>query len=144
MVFIRIVFIAVLLVGCQSVPDRPNGTVIREAGAAKEESAGSRAAGAESFSRPVPAEAQAGAAIEHLLKQAQYSLYQQDWWQAIEAAERGLRINRRRHRFYAVLAAAYSGLGNREKASAFAQQGLRYCSEVSSSCAVFRQYVSGN
>lgn len=146
MVFIRIVLILGILSGCQSLPDQRQGSemggaMIEDATKSRMEPGSQRAAGAESFSRQAPEVGQASAALQTLLLQARQELRQQQWWQAIEVAERGLRINRRESRFYAVLAAAYTGLGNSDRAHEFARQGWRHCHEMHQSCAVFKQYL---
>ena len=48
------------------------------------------------------------------------------WDDAIAAAERGLRIERRSAELYLVLARAYSAMHDNTQAVAFARQGLRY------------------
>jgi len=105
---------------------------------------GGRAAGAESFSQQGSEVGRAQSALQELLRQAQQRLRQGQWWQAIDTAERGLRINRRQPDFYVILAAAYTSLGNTDKASEFARQGRRYCDSLPQSCAIFQQYLGAN
>lgn len=64
--------------------------------------------------------------VERLLAQASQQLSQRSYSQAINTAERGLRIDRKESRFYLVLAESYQQLGNRKQAVYFANQGLRY------------------
>lgn len=68
--------------------------------------------------------------LNHKLKQqAEQSLQQQHWQQAILFAERGLRINRKEPFFYWVLSAAYQQLSEIQKSIDFARQGLRYIAD---------------
>ena len=63
---------------------------------------------------------------DNLKQQAEQSLQQQRWQQAILVAERGLRINRKDPFFYWVLSTAYRQLSEIQKSIDFARQGLRY------------------
>ncbi len=60
------------------------------------------------------------------LQAASSAQAQQDWHEAIEQAERGLRVNRRQPELYLILAQSYWQLGKQSLASQFARQGLRY------------------
>jgi hypothetical protein len=66
-------------------------------------------------------------AINELLTQSARWISAKDWWQAIEVAERGLRLDRREPKFFAILAKSYNALGEQGRAADFAQQGLRFC-----------------
>ncbi len=66
------------------------------------------------------------AAAQVLLDEAQQLQGRQQWQQAIEVAERGLRIDRRMAEFYLVLAQSYEAMGERSSAQSFARQGARY------------------
>lgn len=66
-----------------------------------------------------------------LAKQARGQYQSQDYQAAIATAERGLRIERRAPDLYLILAQSYLQLGQPQKASMFAQQGLRYASQGS-------------
>lgn len=144
MVFIRVALLLMLLAGCQSVSDPRHGAVIRDTADPRIDPNSGRAAGAESFSRQSAETGQAESALQELMQQAQQRLRQGQWWQAIDTAERGLRIDRRQHGFYAILAAAYTGLGKPDRASEFARQGQRYCGGSLRSCVIFQQYLGAN
>lgn len=64
--------------------------------------------------------------VERLVSKARAQLNEQAYQQAITTAERGLRVERKEPRFYWLLSQAYIGLNNREQATLFAKQGLRY------------------
>ena len=64
-----------------------------------------------------------------LKQQAEQSLQQQRWQQAILFAERGLRVNRKEPFFYWVLSTAYQQLSEIQKSIDFARQGLRYITD---------------
>lgn len=69
--------------------------------------------------------------VEKLIASANQYYQQQRYEQAIEQAERGLRVDRKESRLYLVLAKAYEGQGNKEQARYFARQGLRYAEKGS-------------
>ena len=64
-----------------------------------------------------------------LKQQAEQSLQQRRWQQAILFAERGLRINRKEPFFYWVLSTAYQQLADTQQSVNFARQGLRYITD---------------
>ena len=64
--------------------------------------------------------------VERMVNQAESALQARDWPQAIELAEKGLRIERKEPRFYWVLASAYAQLSNKKQSQNFANQGMRY------------------
>ena len=70
--------------------------------------------------------------IEQLVGQSSQALSDQRYTQAINLAERGLRIDRKEARFYLVLARSYRGLNNNKQSVYFAKQGLRYASKNTS------------
>jgi hypothetical protein len=65
------------------------------------------------------------------------------WQQAIDMAERGLRINRRYGYFYQAITEAYVGLGSMQKAIDFARLGLRYCATGSTCKAKLEYFLAG-
>lgn len=64
--------------------------------------------------------------IERLAVQSNQALNDKEYNNAINLAERGLRINRKESRFYLVLSKAYRWLENQKQSVYFAKQGLRY------------------
>ena len=64
--------------------------------------------------------------VENLVAQAKRSLAIQDYEQAINLAEKGLRINRKDPRLYLLLAKAYREQHEQQQSIYFAKQGLRY------------------
>lgn|GEM_PF-1538462 len=80
--------------------------------------------------RPVYPTASAESPLKaRLLRQSEEQLAQKKWANAIESAERGLRIDRKEPLFYDVLAVAYSESGNRTQSVLFARQGLLYATK---------------
>lgn len=69
--------------------------------------------------------------IERLAEQADQQYRASNYKEAINIAERGLRINRKEPRFYLTLTKAYKSLNNNKQAVFFAQQGLRYAQKNS-------------
>gem|GEM_PF-1524735 len=68
----------------------------------------------------------ARAASDVLLQQA-YEQYDHDrWQQAVQLAERGLRIDRYNAHWHLLLAKCYTHLGDDERAQEFVSQGLAY------------------
>ena len=74
--------------------------------------------------------------VNKLAIEADTNLSQGAYQQAINIAERGLRVDRKEPRFYLVLASAYYQLEDKEQSIDFAKQGLRYVSRQS---AAFQQ-----
>ena len=70
--------------------------------------------------------------IERLAEQANLQYRANNYKQAINTAERGLRINRKEARFYLTLTKAHKRLNNNRQAVFFARQGLRYAQKNSS------------
>lgn len=64
--------------------------------------------------------------LQSLTTQTDQALKQASYTQAINLAERALRIDRRDAYFYYALATAYKALGNSNQSVYFANQGLRY------------------
>jgi predicted Zn-dependent protease len=64
--------------------------------------------------------------LNKLSEQADQAINDHNYQQAINVAERGLRINRKDPRFYLALAKAYKALRNKTQSHHFARQGLRY------------------
>lgn len=67
-------------------------------------------------------------ALNQLLAEARRNLAAANWQAATVNAERGLRIDRREPELYLVLAKAYVGLAEPQRALEFVRQGLRYAS----------------
>lgn len=67
-------------------------------------------------------------ALNQLLMEARRNLAAEKWQAATVNAERGLRIDRREPELYLVLAKAYVGLSEPQRALEFVRQGLRYAS----------------
>lgn len=65
-------------------------------------------------------------AVNQLLNDARRHLSAGNWEAAGVSAERGLRIDRREPELYLVLAKAYVGLSEPQRALEFVRQGLRY------------------
>lgn len=66
------------------------------------------------------------AAVISLIEQSRLAYEHGDYNNAIQAAERGLRIDRREPELYLVLAQSYLELAQPAQATQFAQQGLRH------------------
>jgi Flp pilus assembly protein TadD len=64
--------------------------------------------------------------VEKLIVQSNFEARNKNYEQAINLAERGLRINRKEPRLYLALSKACKGGGNRQQSVYFARQGLRY------------------
>ena len=80
-----------------------------------------------------PTQAQtASPLIEKLVQQGDTAIAQQAYLQAIQLAERGLRIDRKEPRFYRILSESYRQLGNQQQSLGFARQGLQYAQKASS------------
>lgn len=77
--------------------------------------------------------------VEKLIVQSNQELSNKRYEQAINLAERGLRINRKEPRLYLALAKSHKGEGNRQQSVYFAKQGLRYVAKDSN---VYRELVS--
>ena len=65
--------------------------------------------------------------LEQLLKDALQYQRKSKWQEAIEIAERGLRIDRTFADFYAVLSISYRNLGDAAQAQVFLSLARRYC-----------------
>jgi len=70
--------------------------------------------------------------VEKLISQSNRELINKQYEQAINFAERGLRIDRKEPRLYLVLSKAYKRDGNRQQSIYFAKQGLRYAEKNNS------------
>ena len=79
--------------------------------------------------------------VEKLIDQSNQSLHSNRFDQAINLAERGLRIDRKEPRLYLVLAKTYSAKGDRQQASYFAEQGLRYVGKKQAIYRELEQYM---
>lgn len=76
-----------------------------------------------------------------LLAESQQQLASRRPKEAIVTAEKGLRIDRKEPKFYEVLAASYSQLGDKKQAAYFAQQGLRYVKKESAEYRSLQQWI---
>ncbi|GAA5315712.1 MAG: hypothetical protein AseanaTS_09170 [Candidatus Pelagadaptatus aseana] len=132
----------VLLVGCQSMPQGGSGVEVFEADDAGQQPA--RARGAEAM--PVTDDWQRGnnSAVTGLADAAEQHLLEQQWWSAVDLAERGIRIEPEEPRLYVILVKAYQGLGKPLLAQQFARQGIRFCSAQSDSCGFLRHNLTDN
>jgi tetratricopeptide (TPR) repeat protein len=81
--------------------------------------------------------------IERLAEQANLQYKANNYKQAINTAERGLRINRREARFYLTLTKAHKRLNNTRQAVFFARQGLRYAQKNSSIFSELKKMAAG-
>ncbi len=64
--------------------------------------------------------------VEKLVIQSRQEYSNKNYEQAINLAEKGLRVNRKEARLYLVLAKAYKAEKNTKQSNYFAKQGLRY------------------
>lgn len=67
------------------------------------------------------------AAVEAIEASARQYMAQQQWKKSLEAAEQGLRIDRRNAEFYRIMGESYRQLGDIPQAERFARQAQRYC-----------------
>ena len=121
-----LVVLVLILSACQPIPIRPSAPTT-EAG-----SGTAPVAPAKDRSRTEPqpeAPVSARGAVDALQRQSSESLARGDWQAAINAAEHGLRVDRRYAPFYRLLGASYLKKGDLEAARAFARQALRYCGQ---------------
>ena len=79
--------------------------------------------------------------VERLIDQSNQSLANNNFDQAINLAEKGLRIDRKEPRLYLVLAKTYTAKGNRQQAIYFAQQGLLYTGKRQAIYKQLKQYT---
>ena len=134
-----------ILTGCQPFTTGSHSTgspaVIREAereSISTEPREENISQGAEAISRV--AEDTPVVELSGLTQDAMGLLKQQEWWQAIDLAERGLRLEPRSTGLYRVLVEAYHSLGEEQRALSFARQGLRYCGRASPACDFMRHF----
>lgn len=59
-------------------------------------------------------------------QEASSAMQAQDWYTAIDIAERGIRFNRREPVWYLVMAESYLALAEWQQAESFARQGQRF------------------
>lgn len=78
--------------------------------------------------------------LTSLIQEANVLLSKAKWWEAIDLAERGLRLEPRNAGLYKILVVAYDSMGDQKSALGFAGQGFRYCQRGSSLCDFFRDY----
>lgn len=71
-------------------------------------------------------------AVERLITEAEQHIADNNWQGAIATAERGLRVDRREPSLYLLLAKSYYALNDNHRAQQFAQQGLRFVTEPTS------------
>lgn len=83
-------------------------------------------AGQPGTTRP-PAPPSADAAVDAIAADARRYMAQRQWKQSLEAAEQGLRIDRRNAEFYRIMGESYRQLGDIPQAERFARQAQRYC-----------------
>lgn len=67
------------------------------------------------------------AAVDAIEADAQRYMAQKEWKKSLEAAEQGLRIDRRNAEFYRIMGESYRQLGDTPQAERFARQAERYC-----------------
>ncbi|MBR9912720.1 MAG: hypothetical protein GYB33_20460 [Gammaproteobacteria bacterium] len=129
-----VVLVAMLVSACQSQQAQPtaspaSGTERGQSGPVEAVPQGRETeAPDETGSRPPPRQ-RAYSAIAALEDRALEHLAQQQWQQAIESAEHGLRLDRRYATFYRVLGESYKALGDYDRAAGFARQALRFCGQ---------------
>lgn len=70
-------------------------------------------------------------AVAVIYDQALTAFNRQEWEQAIQLSERGLRMQRQYAPFYWLLAESYHAKGNQQQAQSFARQGMNYAQKES-------------
>lgn len=67
------------------------------------------------------------AAVDAIEADARRYMGEREWKKSLEAAEHGLRIDRRNAEFYRIMGESYRQLGDIPQAERFARQAQRYC-----------------
>lgn len=67
------------------------------------------------------------AAVDAIESDARRYMAEREWKKSLEAAEHGLRIDRRNAEFYRIMGESYRQLGDIPQAERFARQAQRYC-----------------